>query len=182
MVEAYVNRGYTLNDMQDAQQASQDFHTALQLAPNNGIAHLGLAFSDLQLRNAKEALDEAREAQKLMGESGATHLALATAYRQQHLLASAEQEYRTALKYAPKDLQLQLALADTLYDMRQYQKSIDALNAALADSPDDPLSMRGWPTPTRIWAIVTKPYATSPQPNVPAEINRPFCSIPATPC
>ena len=41
MVEAYVNRGYTLNDMQDAQQASQDFHTALQLAPNNGIAHLG---------------------------------------------------------------------------------------------------------------------------------------------
>ena len=54
-----------------------------------------------------------------MGESGATHLALATAYRQQHLLASAEQEYRAALKYAPKDLQLQLALADTLYDMRQ---------------------------------------------------------------
>ena len=139
MVEAYVNRGYTLNDMQDAQQASQDFHTALQLAPNNGIAHLGLAFSDLQLRNSKEALNEAREAQKLMGESGATHLALATAYRQQHLLASAEQEYRAALKYAPKDLQLQLALADTLYDMRQYQQSIDALNAALADSPDDPL-------------------------------------------
>ncbi len=50
MVEAYVNRGYVLNDMQDAQQASQDFNTALKLSPNNGIAHLGLAFSDLQLR------------------------------------------------------------------------------------------------------------------------------------
>ena len=139
MVEAYVNRGYTLNDMQNPQQAEQDFHTALKLAPGNGIAHLGLAFSDLQLRQPKEALDEAREAQKLMGESGATHLALATAYRQQHLLASAEQEYRAAIKYAPSDLGLQLALADTLYDMRHYQQSIDALNAALAISPDDPL-------------------------------------------
>ena len=139
MVEAYVNRGYTLNDMQDPQHASEDFHTALKLAPNNGIAHLGLSFSELQLRQAKQALEEAKEAQQLMGESGATHLAMATAYRQQHLLASAEQEYRTAIKFAPKDLQLQLALADTLYDMRRYQQSVDALNAALALSPDDPL-------------------------------------------
>ena len=90
MVEAYVNRGYTLNDMQDAQQASLDFETALKLNPNNGIAHLGLAFSDLELRRSKEALQQADEAQKLMGESGATHLARATAYRQQHLLHSAE--------------------------------------------------------------------------------------------
>ena len=139
MVEAYVNRGYTLNDMQDPQAAVQDFHTALKLAPNNGIAHLGLAFSDLQLRQGQEALAEAQEAQKLMGESGATHLALATAYRQRHLLGSAVDEYRAALKFAPSDLGLHLALADTLYDMRHYQQSIDALNAALAISPDDPL-------------------------------------------
>src|SRR5262249_35658340 len=77
MVEAYVNRGYTLNDMQNAQQASQDFETALKLSPDNGIAHLGLAFSDLQLRRPKDAVTEANDAQKLMGESGAIHLALA---------------------------------------------------------------------------------------------------------
>lgn len=139
MVEAYVNRGYTENDMQNPQQAVQDFQSALKLSPNNGIAHLGLAFSDLQLRRPVQALDEAKEAQKLMGESGAIYLALATAYRQQHLLASAVQAYRAALKYAPKDLQLQLALADTLYDMRRYRQSIEVLNAALAVSPDDPL-------------------------------------------
>ena len=139
MVEAYVNRGYTLNDMQDPQRAAEDFHTALKLAPNNGIAHLGLAFSDLQMRNSKEALDEAQEAQKLMGESGATHLALATAYRQRHLLGNAVDEYNAALKYAPNDLGLHLALADTYYDMRRYQQSIEALNGALAISPDDPL-------------------------------------------
>ncbi len=138
MVEAYVNRGYVRNDMQDAQQASKDFDTALQLSPNNGIAHLGLAFSDLQLRRPKDALNQVDEAQKLMGESGATHLVKATAYRQQRLLGSAEQEYTAALKYAPDDLSLQLARADTLYRMRRYQDSINALNQALRLSPDDP--------------------------------------------
>ena len=96
--------------MQDAEQASKDFDTALKLSPNNGIAHLGLAFSDLQLRRPKDALDQVDEAQKLMGESGATHLVMATAYRQQRLLGSAEKEYDAALKYAPDDLGLQLAL------------------------------------------------------------------------
>ena len=33
MVEAYVNRGYVLNDMQNAEQASQDFEAALKLSP-----------------------------------------------------------------------------------------------------------------------------------------------------
>lgn len=139
MVEAYVNRGYVLNDLQNAEDASQDFNTALKMSPNNGIARLGLAFSDLQMRRAKQALEQVELAQKLMGESGATHLVKATAYRQQRLLGSAEQEYRAALKYAPNDLHLQLALADTLYDMRRYQESIDALNQALNLSPDDPL-------------------------------------------
>ena len=73
-----------------------------------------------------------------MGQSGATHLVKATAYRQQRLLGSAEQEYAAALKYAPDDLTLQLARADTLYRMRRYQESIDALNQALRLSPDDP--------------------------------------------
>ncbi len=139
MAEAYVNRGYVRNDQQDAEQAAQDFNTALKINPNNGIAHLGLAFSDLQLHQPKQALDNVEQAQKLMGESGAVHLVKATAYRQQRLLGSAEKEYRAALKYAPDDLHLQLALADTLYDMRRYRESIDALNQALSLSPDDPL-------------------------------------------
>ena len=66
--------------------------------------------------------DQVDEAQKLMGESGATTWCKATAYRQQRLLGSAEKEYGAALKYAPNDLQLHLALADTLYDMRRYQR------------------------------------------------------------
>src|SRR5205085_6275131 len=97
MVEAYVNRGYTLNDLQNAEAATQDFNQALQLAPNNGIAHLGLSFANLQLHKGKQALDEADAAGKLMGDSGAIHLARATAYRQMRVLDKAEKEYRVAL-------------------------------------------------------------------------------------
>ena len=139
MVEAYVNRGYVRNDLREPQQASQDFAVALKLAPDNGIAHLGLAFSDLQLRRPQQAMQQVDAAERSMGESGAIHLVRATAFRQEHLLASAVKEYRAALTFAPKDLELQLGLADTLYDMRRYQESIDALNNALGVSPDDPL-------------------------------------------
>ena len=183
MAEAYINRGYTLNDMQNAQQASQDFDTALQLSPNNGIAHLGLAFSDLQLRHPKEAREQAEEAQKLLGESGSTHLALATAYRQEHLLASAEQEYRAAIKFAPNDLGLQLALADTLYDMRRYQQSIDALNAALEHLARRSADLR--PHGARLCAPGTQRDETHALCRGRRETGRRAvcrsCSIPATP-
>ncbi len=139
MVEAYVNRGYTRNDLQDPLNSTKDFQQALALAPDNGIAHLGLSFADLQLRHGKQALDEADTAQKLMGESGATHLARATAYRQMRLLDKAEREYDAALKYAPDDLKLHMALADTQYHGRRFPQALQTLDAALRLSPDDPL-------------------------------------------
>ncbi len=138
MVEAYINRGYVLNDLQNAHQAEQDFNYVLKLQPDNGVAHLGLAFSYLELHKGKLALDQTDAAQKLLGESGSTHLARAASYRQMRLLADAEKEYRAALKFAPDDVSLHLALADTLYHLRRYDDSIVALNDSLRLSPDDP--------------------------------------------
>jgi tetratricopeptide (TPR) repeat protein len=139
VADAYVNRGYVENDLQDPQQAISDFNTALKLDGNNGTAHLGLAFSDLQLHKGRQALEEVDTAERLMGQSGATHLARATAFRYSHQLMKAEQEYQVALKYAPDDIKLNMALADTLYSMRRYQASLDALKHVLQLSPDDPL-------------------------------------------
>ncbi|MBV8207971.1 MAG: tetratricopeptide repeat protein, partial [Acidobacteria bacterium] len=139
MVEAWVNRGYVENDLQDAAAATEDFHKALELSPDNGIASLGLAFSHLQLHHGRPALEAANRAEKLMGESGAVHLARATAYRQMRQLQKAEVEYRAALKYVPDDVRLNMALADTLYRERKYRDAIQALNVALQLSPGDPL-------------------------------------------
>ena len=65
----HVNRGYVRNDMQDAQGAIRDFQPALKLTPDNGIAHLGLAFSYLQVHRSREALEETESAEKLLGEA-----------------------------------------------------------------------------------------------------------------
>ncbi len=138
MVEGYVNRGYVLNDLQNPDAAIRDFHSALDLQPSNGVALLGLAFSELQLHHGSAALDAADKAEKLLGESGAIHLVRATAYRDMQLLDKAEQEYVATLKYAPDDLKLHLALADTEFHQRRYPATIQTLNSALALSPDDP--------------------------------------------
>jgi tetratricopeptide (TPR) repeat protein len=135
--QAWINRGYVLNDMQNAEQAASDFQRVLKMEPGNGVAHLGLAFSYLQLHKGKMALEETDTAEKSLGESGSTHMARAGAYRQMRLLSNAEKEYRAALKYATDDLTLWLALADTLYNLRRYSESLEALKDALALSPDN---------------------------------------------
>ncbi len=135
---AYVNRGYILNDLQNAERASDDFRQALKLEPDNGEAHLGLAYAQLELRHPRVALEHVDKAEKLLGESGATHIARATGFRQQGLLAKAEREYRIAMKFKLDDLKLELALAETLYHLRRYSESFKVLSTALRLSPDDP--------------------------------------------
>ncbi len=125
--------------MQDAQAAILDFQPALKANPNSGIAHLGLAYSYLQLHRSREALEETTAAEKFLGQMGATHMARATAYRQMRILDKAVQEYRIALTFSPDDLKLHLALADALYHARHYGQAINELDAALKLSPDDPL-------------------------------------------
>ncbi|HTM89977.1 MAG TPA: tetratricopeptide repeat protein [Terriglobales bacterium] len=138
MATGLVNRGFVLNDTQNAHQAAADFVKAIRLKPDYGEAHLGLAYANLQLHHPAVAVKETKLAERYIGDSKATHLALAGAYRQQLLLPDAVKEYRAALKFAPEDLPLHFSLAETLYHMRHYRESIDALNQALALSPQDP--------------------------------------------
>ena len=138
MVEAYVNRGYVLNDMQNAELAAEDFSKALELSPENGVAHLGIAFSYLELHRPKLTLEHAERARKVMGDSASTHLALAGAYRQQQLFGRAVDEYRAALKFAPDDQSLHLALADVLFHQHRYTDAADEYKEALIASPGDP--------------------------------------------
>ena len=138
MATGYVNRGFVLNDLRQSAKATADFQTALKLQPGNGEAHLGLAYADLQMHRPKPALTQLEAAQKILGKSHAWHLARAEAFRQEQDFPHAVTEYRTALAEDPKDLTTELAYADVLYRMRRYPEAIDALNAALNLSNDDP--------------------------------------------
>ncbi len=138
MATGYVNRGFVLNDLKQAGNAAKDFKTALQLQPDYGEAHLGLAYADLQLHRPKPALTQLDAAQKLLGKSHAWHLARAEAFRQEQDFTHAEPEYRIALQETPNDVSTQLAYADTLYRLRRYPQSIAALEVAQRLAPTEP--------------------------------------------
>jgi tetratricopeptide (TPR) repeat protein len=138
MATGYVSRGFVFNDLHDAGKAARDFKTAIQLQPDYGEAHLGLAYADLQLHRPKPALTQLNSAQKLLGKSRAWRLARAEAFRQEQDYAHAEPEYRVALQEVPNDLPMQLAYADTLYRMRRFHESLAALETAQKLSPQDP--------------------------------------------
>ncbi len=138
MALGYVNRGFVLNDLGEANNSVKDFQTAIKLDPNYGEAHLGLAYADLQLHRPKPALIQLEATQKLLGKSRAWRLARAEAFRQEQDYAHAEPEYRLALQENPNDPSSRLAYGDTLYRLRRYQQSIAALDAAAKLSPSDP--------------------------------------------
>ena len=72
-----------------------------------------------------------------MGDSMPVHLIRATAYGQNGMLTKSAVEYRAALKYSPNDGALHLALADTLYGLRQYHEAIEESQTAQKFSPED---------------------------------------------
>ena len=135
----YVSRGTVLNDLRQPQKAISDFKTALQLRSDYGEAHLGLAYSYLQLHRPRLALVHLDKAEGPLGRPRVWHLARAEAYRQQGRFSGAEKEYRAALEEKPDDLTTQLALADTLFHMRRYRQSLDEFEAALKISPLNPV-------------------------------------------
>lgn len=139
VVTAYVNRGYVLNDLHQPAAAAADFEAALKREPKNGEAHLGLAYASLDMHRPRTALRQVQLAEEQMGDSMPIHLIRATAYGQDGMLTKSAAEYGAALKYSPNDEALHLALADTLYGLRQYHDAIDELQAAQKLSPDDPL-------------------------------------------
>ncbi|MGA2887812.1 MAG: tetratricopeptide repeat protein [Terracidiphilus sp.] len=137
VVTAYVNRGYILNDLHQAQAAAADFESALKREPDNGEAHLGLAYASLDLHKPHAAERQAELAEVALGDSRDIHVIRATAYGRQDMLVKAASEYRAALKFTPNDGALHLGLGNTLFAERQYHDAIDELQIALKDSPDN---------------------------------------------
>ncbi|HEY6768168.1 MAG TPA: tetratricopeptide repeat protein [Candidatus Sulfotelmatobacter sp.] len=137
MATGYVNRGFVLNDLKQASNATKDFQTAIQLQPNYGEAHLGLAYADLQLQRPKPALTQLAIAEKLLGKSHSYHLARAEAFRQEQDYIHAESEYRIAVEEAPTEVTTQLAYADTLYRLRKFPQALGVLDTAQKLAPTD---------------------------------------------
>jgi tetratricopeptide (TPR) repeat protein len=138
MATGYVNRGFVLNDLHEPDKAARDFQAAIQLQPDYGEAHLGLAYADLQRHRPRVALAQLDIAQKRLGKTHSWHLARAEAFRQNQDFSHAVPEYRAALDDTPNDLPTQIAYADSLYRSGDFRQSIAALAVAAKLSPSDP--------------------------------------------
>jgi tetratricopeptide (TPR) repeat protein len=137
MATGYVNRGFVLNDLREPDKSARDFETAIQLQPDYGEAHLGLAYADLQRHRPRSALPQLEIAGKRLGKTHSWHLARAEAFRQTRDFARALPEYRTALAEQPNDLPTQLAYADALYRTNSFRESLATLEIAEQLSPSD---------------------------------------------
>ncbi len=133
----YVNRGFVENDLRQPGKAAKDFQTAIQMQPDYGEAHLGLAYANLQLHRPKAALNQLQATEKLLGKSHAWRLARAEAFRQEQDFVHAEPEYKLALQETPNDLAIQLAYADTLFHLRRFDQSLAVLDTAQKLEPSD---------------------------------------------
>jgi len=134
---AYVNRGYVLHDLRLGAEAAADFQAALRLEPKNGEAHLGLAYASLDLHRPRAAIENAKLAEAELGDSMALHLIRGTGYGAEGMLKKSAAEYQIAVKSAPNDGRLHLALANTLYDLHDYNESISQLQIASKLLPAD---------------------------------------------
>lgn len=132
---AYVNRGFVLNDLHQASLAAADFESALKLEPNNGEAHLGLAYASLTLHRPRVALWQVQLAQEQLGDSLPMHLIRATAYGEAGMLTKAVAEYKKVLAYSPDDPAIHLSLGSALYGLHRYREAISELQAVEKLSP-----------------------------------------------
>jgi len=138
VVTAYVNRGFVLDDLHQPKEAAADFESALKREPDNGEAHLGLAYAELASRRLQSALHQAALAGKSLGDSRDIHVIRATAYGLEGMLAKAAVEYRAALRFTPDDAALHLGLGHALYGEHLYRESAGELETAEKLSPGDP--------------------------------------------
>ncbi|MEO6964468.1 MAG: tetratricopeptide repeat protein, partial [Acidobacteriaceae bacterium] len=148
-VTAYVNRGYVLNDLLQPEQAAADFEQAIKLEPKNGEAHLGLAFSSLQLNRSHDAVRQSELAEEILGDSELLHVIRATAYGRLGLRTKASEEYRAAMKFNPNDGSLYLGLANVLFAQRRYNQAIQQLQSAQKLLPGN----------AEVYALMARSYA-----------------------
>ena len=116
---------------------------ALDLRPDNAVAHNNLAIALMDRGDVARALGHAREAARLAPWHPEVPITLGNALARSGKIDEAIAVYREAITRRPNDLRLRSNLAVTLGNaLAQAGKPADAIavyEAAIAKSPDDPL-------------------------------------------
>ena len=138
VVTAYTNRGFLLNDLHRPAKAALDFEEAIKREPKSAEAHIGLAFSELNLHHWQAAIRETEFTEAIEGDSKPLHVIRAGAYGNQGLLTKSAAEFRAALTFDPNDGSLYLGLGNIYFAQRRYSETIAQLEEAEKHLLKDP--------------------------------------------
>ena len=118
--------------------AIQQWRNALQMDPDDGQAHFGLAVALTGNNQEREALDEYRKACALDRHQPAWLAHLAASLAQTGDLDGAVANYRQSLSLDPSNAGVEADLGAALFELGQIPEALDHLQKAVAMAPDFP--------------------------------------------
>lgn len=134
--EAYYYLGETYDKLKRNAEAVAAYEKAVQLDPRNADAWFALGVMNYNQGNYEGALTAYKEVVRLQNTNGAAHANLADTYRQLDRAGAAEGSYRLAVAFVKDDAELYSKYGYILGRQSKWSSAIDALNKAIALSPD----------------------------------------------
>jgi tetratricopeptide (TPR) repeat protein len=113
------------------------FSHALEIEPDNHIAHLNLGNTLLTQENTKEAIEHYQEAIRLDGNFTMAHFNLGIAFFQNNQFDKAVEQYNTVLRLNKNYSRVHFYLANALVKTGKPDEAIEHYNIALQNKPDD---------------------------------------------
>jgi tetratricopeptide (TPR) repeat protein len=113
------------------------FEHAVQVTPDNFLAHNNLGSAYLEARRIDDAMRSTQEALRLNPKSPLSHFLLGLIYDLQGSLDSAVREYETAIDLAPALIEPQRARANALARLGETKQAIAGFETILQRDPRD---------------------------------------------
>ncbi len=134
--DTYFYLGETYDKLDRENDALAAYRQATKLNSKYVDAWFAMGVINYNRGNYAEAITDYQEVTRLKNTNGTAHANLADAFRQAGDLAKAEGEYRLAAAFIKDDAELYSKFGYVLGRQSKWSSSIDALNKALALSPD----------------------------------------------
>ena len=136
LAEAYFYLGETYDKLNKESDAIAAYQTATKLDPKYVNAWFALGVMNYNRANYADALAAYQQVTRLQNTNGEAHANLADTFLKMDRLGEAEGEYRLATAFIKDDAELYSKFGYVLGRQSKWSSSIDALNKALALSPD----------------------------------------------
>jgi tetratricopeptide (TPR) repeat protein len=134
--EAYTFHGDELRVAGRHQEAIEQYEHALQIEPDNALAHNSLGYELLQAGKVEEAIGHFEQALRIRPEGSEAHNNLGSAFERQGRMRKAMEQYEQALQINPDNSSAHNNLASALVQNGELKDAVRHYEEALRLKPD----------------------------------------------